>query len=512
MTALRWSRRVIKGNSRGTGWITLPAKFRHQVTLGEWYQLTITSQLQRSANFQLTLRLTHIKASWGFYLPQSKCHEHQLIGQTVHIQLQRSKYWQTTISADKRAYFPKAMVETLNIQKDELYEVELKVESQVFKEIVIVSTTDRSDDENRADEYSFTMRLQDVPTATAAKARIVKKITRILPDEEPSTEEQIYLPNLFPDAIMGKNDAQSMIIFLGRHVPIITPIRISLPDIIHYFGCYYADGTKRGHGWSINASTPEQARYYIKNYNSLNSQPKLAYQLTFTYKGGSKEESDDLRRKLMKAWQSKANIKLNEKDIFLRESSSKDKFEGEKHQLKYNPLGSLRIRDYRGLIMELHLRLLKKAQSFVLRTKNAYYSWLFLLGIMEGDGSVGRGRNRCRLIITCLKSDEIIPVLLKKVGVRPLEEKYPKPLNKADYSFGIVPILKNLTILEKGLFQYYPKRRKVFIERLLKLATVRFLLKEIDELFPLALHPLKENRILGDKEIIAKLINLKSEL
>jgi hypothetical protein len=44
------------------------------------------------------------------------------------------------------------------------------------------------------------------------------------------------------------------------------------------------------------------------------------------------------------------------------------------------------------------------------------------------------------------------------------------------------------------------------------LATVRFLLKEIDELFPLALHPLKENKILGDKEITATLKNMKKEL
>ncbi|MHA2494758.1 MAG: hypothetical protein ACXAEI_04655, partial [Candidatus Hodarchaeales archaeon] len=186
--------------------------------------------------------------------------------------------------------------------------------------------------------------------------------------------------------------------------------------------------------------------------------------------------------------------------------------EEEKENPRHNPLGSLRIRDYRGLVMELHLRVMKKIQSFVLNTKNAYYSWSFLLGIMEGDGSVGRGRDRCRLIITCLKSDEVIPELLTKVGVRPLEQKYPKPLNKVDYSFGIVPILKNLTILEEELFRYYPKRRKVFIKRLLKLATVRFLLKEIDELFPLALHPLKENNILGDKEITATLKNMKKEL
>ncbi|MHA2271052.1 MAG: hypothetical protein ACXACI_04255 [Candidatus Hodarchaeales archaeon] len=430
----------------------------------------------------------------------------------MHIRLRRSKYWQTTISADKRAYFPKSTVEMHNIQKDELYEVELKVESQIFKEIVIVSITDRSEDENRADDYYFMIRLQDVPTATAAKARIVKKIPRIVPDAEESTEEQIYLPNLFPEAIMGKKDRQSMIIFLGRHVPIITPIRIALPDIIHYFGCYYADGTKRDHAWSINASTPEQAMYYIKNYNSLNLQPKLAFQLTFTYKGRSRGESADLRRKLRKAWQSKANVHLNEKDIFLRESSSKGKFEGEKHHLKHNPLGSLRIRDYRGLIMKLHLRLLRKVQSFVLRASNTYYSWSFLLGIMEGDGSVGGGRDRCRLKITCLEVDEIIPELLANVGINPLKEAYQKPSNAVDYSFGIVPILKNLTILEEELFRYYPKRRKVFIERLLKLATVQFLLKETDELFPLALHPLKENYILDDEKIIVTLIKMRKEL
>ncbi|MHA2500415.1 MAG: hypothetical protein ACXAEL_12670, partial [Candidatus Hodarchaeales archaeon] len=233
---------------------------------------------------------------------------------------------------------------------------------------------------------------------------------------------------------------------------------------IHYFGCYYADGTKRGHGWSINASTPEQAMYYIQKYKGLVKLGKISFNLTFTCIREEDENNGELRRKLAKAWQSKAKVKLQEEAIALRKSVSKSSSEEEKENPRHNPLGSLRIRDYRGLVMELHLRVMKKIQSFVLNTKNAYYSWSFLLGIMEGDGSVGRGRDRCRLIITCLKSDEVIPELLTKVGVRPLEQKYPKPLNKVDYSFGIVPILKNLTILEEELFRYYPKRRKVFIK------------------------------------------------
>lgn len=511
MTAVKWSRRVVKGNSTGTGWITIPARLRAAVTMDEWYELTLNPEFQHP--FAFILRLSKNKLSWGFYIPRLFCSKHGIIGKTVAICLQHTEYFPAAISADKRIVVPQSVVISKDMQKEDLYEVELSVDSKRFQEIVIISTTDRPSNEKRPEEYYFTVRIQDIPTATPAKVRIGRKVEKLLPDDLLNAEEKIYLPNLFPDAILGKIDEASMIVFLGRHKPIITPISVYIPDIIHYFGCYYADGTKRDHGWSINASTPEQAIYYTYTYKSLILLPKLTFSLTFTYKNDPSIETYDLKNKLIQIWKKRARIEVNERNIHFYESSI-TKFSEENRQIKHNPIGSLRIRDNRGLVLELHLRLLRIVQSFVLRTGNISFSWLFLFGIMEGDGSMGGGKNRCRILITCKKTDEIIPQLLAKVGIEQLMRSSTyssKSPNAVYYSFGLIPILKNLPIIHQNLFKYYPKRRKLFVKRLFKLASVQYILNEIDELFPLALHPLKENNIITNETIISTLKRIQRE-
>ncbi|MHA2233099.1 MAG: hypothetical protein ACXAB4_11505 [Candidatus Hodarchaeales archaeon] len=56
------------------------------------------------------------------------------------------------------------------------------------------------------------------------------------------------------------------------------------------------------------------------------------------------------------------------------------------------------------------------------------------------------------------------------------------------------------------------KRRKAFIEGLQKAATAEFLLKKMDELFLLVLHPQKENNTLADAKKAPVLGKMKKEL
>ncbi len=463
----------------------------------EWYKLQITTY---TSSFPVTLRLTKNKDCWGFYIPKTYYIGQKLAGETIQVVLKPSKDWQAAILTDKRVQIPYTVVEANNIQSDDLYEVELRVGSKVYREIIIITELDRKD---RTNEYYFTIRLQEIPTGIPTLVRFTKKVERLRPDRFQGDNETLYLPNLFPDAAIGKIDSDKMIIFLGRHKPIITPITIRLPDFIHYFGCYYADGTKKGHAWAINASTPEQAVYYIRQYHFLVLNDNLVYDLTFTKKQIQIEKNDELKDRLIETWKNKANLIILKSKIYVLESQASQKIR------KYNPLGSLRIRDNNGLVMKLHVRLLTKIQKHLLNHSTYSNCWLFLLGIMEGDGWAGGGRKRCRITITCHKSDEMIPKLFEDVGITPMRNYY---RNAVNYSFGIVDILKNLTILDEMLFIYYPKRRIKFLSRLMKVESVKYLLNETQQLFPLALHPLKVNNLLDDSIIIKNLKKLQKEI
>ena len=69
---------VTKGNSKGTGWITVPMRLRDTLKIGDWYELVLVTQEQHLLS--LHLRLVKNKSIWGFYLPLALCLEKQLIG------------------------------------------------------------------------------------------------------------------------------------------------------------------------------------------------------------------------------------------------------------------------------------------------------------------------------------------------------------------------------------------------------------------------------------------------
>ena len=176
------------------------------------------------------------------------------------------------------------------------------------------------------------------------------------------------------------------------------------------------------------------------------------------------------------------------------------------------PLVHLRIRDHRGLVLKLHLRLLDYIQFFLVKTENRDFHFRFLFGIMEGDRSVSGGKNRCRLGITCKKVDRIIPFILKKIEINYMIKKHLERKNVIDYTFGLIPILHNFHKIQKNIFKYYPKRRKIFIKRLFKLASIQYLLRERETLSNFALTPLKKNNLLNDEKLIIGLKELKREL
>ncbi|MHA1419868.1 MAG: hypothetical protein ACTSPO_13200 [Candidatus Heimdallarchaeaceae archaeon] len=318
MNSLTWEKRVAKGNSTGTGWISLPRELRDSVELGSYYDLSLYTEEQ--VHLDLTVKLVECKGYLGFYIPNKLCEKHALLRKKVEVMIEQSEYFPAQISADKRIYLPYSYVVENDIKENELYEIEIVVGGLAFGEVVLISKTDRSS-ASRQDEYTITIRLCAIPKKVRAKVKFIRKIKVLSSVTPPLPEEYFYLPSLFHGAIMGKIDPNEMIIFKGNHVPIITPITIKLEEYIHYFGCYYADGTKVGYGWSTSASTSEQAKYYIEKYNELVFNDILGFNLTYSQKPSDKRTEDEIRADLIEYWNEKAGINISR--IYKARQSSK---------------------------------------------------------------------------------------------------------------------------------------------------------------------------------------------
>ncbi|MHA1867444.1 MAG: hypothetical protein ACTSXD_05205, partial [Candidatus Heimdallarchaeaceae archaeon] len=348
MNSLTWEKRVAKGNSTGTGWISLPRELRDSVELGSYYDLSLYTEEQ--VHLDLTVKLVECKGYLGFYIPNKLCEKHALLRKKVEVMIEQSEYFPAQISADKRIYLPYSYVVENDIKENELYEIEIVVGGLAFGEVVLISKTDRSS-ASRQDEYTITIRLCAIPKKVRAKVKFIRKIKVLSSVTPPLPEEYFYLPSLFHGAIMGKIDPNEMIIFKGNHVPIITPITIKLEEYIHYFGCYYADGTKVGYGWSTSASTSEQAKYYIEKYNELVFNDILGFNLTYSQKPSDKRTEDEIRADLIEYWNEKAGINISRKKILTR-------FTKHDNPLKWNSCGSLRVRSYKTQVLDLHMGLL----------------------------------------------------------------------------------------------------------------------------------------------------------
>ncbi|MHA1419923.1 MAG: hypothetical protein ACTSPO_13485, partial [Candidatus Heimdallarchaeaceae archaeon] len=281
MSTIVWERKLSKGNSKGTGWLSVPRELESSMKLNSHYNLFLHDE--EKGHLEILVKLVENKGYLGFYIPKTLCEKHALLRKKVEVMIEQSEYFPTQISADKRIYLPYSYVTENDIKENELYEIEIVVGGLAFGEVVLISKTDRSS-ASRQDEYTITIRLCAIPKKVRAKVKFIRKIKVLSSVTPPLPEEYFYLPSLFHGAIMGKIYPNEMIIFKGNHVPIITPITIKLEDYIHYFGCYYADGTKVGYGWSTNASTPEQARYYMKKYNELVFNDLLDFNLTYSQK------------------------------------------------------------------------------------------------------------------------------------------------------------------------------------------------------------------------------------
>jgi hypothetical protein len=120
--------------------------------------------------------------------------------------------------------------------------------------------------------------------------------------------------------------------------------------------------------------------------------------------------------------------------------------------------------------------LLEEIVYYLSGSENRAHIWQFLLGILEGDGCIGGGKNRFGISFAFQRDDEIIRELLSTLGIKYSVDT--SRLNRGEglgayATFWLFEVLLNLLKLSDKLFCYYPKRRQTFIERLLKQRTVQ---------------------------------------
>ena len=427
-----------------------------------------------------------------------------MVGQSVSIEICVSEYVPIKITSSRSIAISDILVKKNNMCNNDLYEVELNVKEQVFTEIV------RIRNRKQTNEYRFTIFLRkNLPTQTFGMMKFIRKIEQLTSHNniENMSNETIYIPALFPEAIIGKIDDSKAIIFVDhKWGPIITPIRVSLAVITHYLGCYFADGTKASEHWRIVGSTCEQARYYLSMYKTLIYNLDLNFRLTFTKPLSIQASDDEIRTSLVKYWQEVEGINLKTERIQIRETELQSL-----ENAKLNKNGALSIIDNRMLVIELHCRLLKAVISALFMSDNREYIWKFLCGVLEGDGSIysSKGNEGFAIAFSSNETEsQVVTKMLDKLKINYSGHKQTK--KGMIITIFLIEVLKSLKEFYEDIFRYYPKRRQRFIIRLLAQKTVQELISQREDTAPFAKALIEKNH-LRTKEMVDILHTLAIE-
>ncbi len=495
---IEWTSKISKGNSKGTtGLVYMPKRYRDQ--MGYDAQLKVIFEPMGLLDVRIEIH-SNLKKTGGFYIPQKYIREYGLIGEQCKVRVEISEYHEVKVQEKQSFRVPNDLVDKFQIENGDIIECEIKVKDEVYSEISRVYTITRKNRHDETIANLFTPKLRELSIIRFALKRILKKPVR----PKDLKEGEVFIPNLFPEAQIGLVDATSIIIFDGKAAPIITPLSIQIQDFIHYMGCYMADGTKIGPGWSINASTFQQANYYLKRYHNIVLNSDLRFNLIYTKRLQDKRSNREIEETLFKMWKLCTSLGIKIDKIKIRPSSS-DFFR------KWNQFGSLRIRDHRGTVVKLHIKILKKIKDFLKKTPLQIYKWKYLFGILEGDGDLSGGKSRIGIRFSTVKSDDMIQLLLTQLNITYCEDHYKNRIGGKglSISFNLVEILKNLDVLYRNVFNYYPKRRNKFLYRVTTSSTAQCILglKEVQSNFVSKI--IEDNNLKDEKtkSLLKKMVN-----
>ena len=131
-----------------------------------------------------------------------------MIGRTINFSASKEEGFKTTISRFKQVNFPLIKIEEYQISDRDIVNIRVETsDGKIVDEPIIVKQLIRKD---RSDEYIGVFRLNDI-NAGLADARIEGKLEKLNVDPAKSTDDIIYVPNLFPAGHIGKLDRKSVV-------------------------------------------------------------------------------------------------------------------------------------------------------------------------------------------------------------------------------------------------------------------------------------------------------------
>ncbi|MCL4406495.1 MAG: hypothetical protein M1573_02335 [Candidatus Parvarchaeota archaeon] len=223
-------------------------------------------------------------------------------------------------------------------------------------------------------------------------------------------------------------------------------------EIIYYLGAYFADGAKKGYKWLINASSPEQAKFYFKMHHSLIYNPNIDCYVRLTVKNYITD------KEVLGYWHDNSDLVVSKVS---RLPSKSDRIPP--NYLKY---GSLVMREHNASIHTFYIKLINYIIDNEIIKKNSKRNALdFILGFLEGDGFVAPKSSSGEIGLAVSKSEVgIMEKILKVTGLNYWVSN--KNTNGPSIFVYSRDILTNLPYIYMDLFKFYPKRRYKFIERL----------------------------------------------
>ncbi len=438
--------KIRKANKSGMGFIQFKKNLSNDFEIGSSVNILIKCNSQLVSLFG-RIRVYDYK---GIYISRKVTEKYNLIGKEIKAKIIPIEGFFTEVDRDGKIYFPIDIAEKLNLKQDTIIKMKLQIEGLSSN---LYSRIDTRLHHGSKEYYTF------LGPKYYGKSAVIK--TSSLSQVNPKKSEHLTL-SILKGLNFSLLENEEAIIIEKHKPPLIITTQISYDDLAHYFGAYFADGTKKGNGWAICASTFEQAKYYLEMHKKIVKNSSPNFSLSFTNHKGDYINTEELLRN---HWLKRAGVSIS--GIWFRPSNS---FTAR----KFNKYGTLIIRENRLLVLNLYNRLLNGLLNYIYTKKNRELAIRFILGVFEGDGA-SNANKRGHVQIATNPSDMLIleKVLnISKLRYRAVTEKN----GKCYIRIGALEFIKNMPSLYKLIFNYYPKRRKIFFTRLINTETAQFIL------------------------------------
>jgi bifunctional DNA-binding transcriptional regulator/antitoxin component of YhaV-PrlF toxin-antitoxin module len=436
--------KVWRGNKKGAGFVRL-TKNTQDLRLKDKIKVNILDGNSILATFYASL--ASYKNYIGFYIPQKICSFYKLLGKEVEFEVEKINGFYTKLGNDGRLYIPYEIASELQLKPNELILIKGQVENITETKVCKIKVREK----NSKKEYFciFSSELKNKSGLFTIKSKLPKYNLK-----EP-------LKSILKNLNYGILDNRKIVILQHKSKLDINPQVEPDDNLFYYFGCYFADGTKKN-TWAITASTFDQAKFYKEMHKKLILNPE--YESSYISISLRKDKRVDLEE-IKKLWKKACGIEV--KSIKTRIING--------NSLKTHLYGSLVIRDNRKVTLLYYQKLLNYVITYIINKKDKKAAFNFICGVLEGDGSPS-ARKRGYIVIASNKEDVVIlREILKIANVDYSIQKYG---NRMCVRLNALGLLSKLELIWDKIFAYYPERRKKFIERFSKIGAVRFIIGE----------------------------------